>query len=57
MEKCLFVDQCWGLEHAAGSNREPVELLEDGCDMSIVSVIFENTYKSILNKLQLVCVD
>ena len=38
-------------------NGQPVELLQNGCDMSILSMICNNTTKGILNTLQFVLIE
>ena len=43
---------CCGFEHAAVTDRHPV----DGCNTSTLSMICNNTCKSILNTLQLVLI-
>ena len=48
-----FEDQFASFEHAVVINRQPVEMLEDGCNMSILSMICNTMCKSILNDLQL----
>ena len=45
-----FVNQCLQFEHEAVIDRQPMESLLDGCDMSILSMISDNT--CILNTLQ-----
>ena len=44
-------------EHTSILNGKPVELLQNGCDMSILSMICNNTSKGILNILQLVLIE
>ena len=52
-----FVNQCCSFEHTAVLNRQPVELLQDGCNMSILSMICDNTSMGILNTLQFVLIE
>ena len=49
MEK--FENQCSSIEHGMIMLRQPVETLEDGCNMSIPSMISGNMCKSTLNTL------
>ena len=48
-----YIDQCRDFEHATVIDRQPVESLEDGCNMRILSMIYDNICKNILNTLQL----
>ena len=50
----IFIDQCCYFEQMAVVDRQPVQSLKGGCNMHIVSMIFDNTCQSILNTLQLV---
>ena len=45
------------LVHTAILNRQPVELLQNGCNMSILSMVCNNTSKGILNTLQLLLIE
>ena len=48
------VDQCRSFEPAAVINRQPVTLLEDTCNTSILSRVSDNICKIAVNTLQFV---
>ena len=37
-----YVNQCYSFEHTLVLNRQPMELLYDGCNMSILLMICDN---------------
>ena len=52
-----FINKCCSFEHTSILNGQPVELLQNGCNMSILSMIYNNINKGILNTLQFVLIE
>ena len=52
-----FIHKCCDFENTTILNRQPVEFLWNGCNMSILSMICNNTSKGVLNTLQFVLIE